>query len=108
MYNSKIILRFEFIFYFTLKCIFMLLFFSMLLGFFEVYSMEKNLITAEILSKRWNLKELTLSLWRQQGRGPQYLKIGRRVMYRLQDIEEYEANNLILPRKTTTLTVSRP
>ena len=70
--------------------------------------MERDLLTPKDLSKRWNFKEITLSIWRQQGKGVRYLKIGRRVMYRLQDIEEYEANNLILPRKTTTLTVSRP
>ena len=33
----------------------------------------------------------TLEQWRWKGVGPRYLKIGGRVLYRLEDIEEYEA-----------------
>ena len=52
--------------------------------------MNKDLITPEILAQRWNLNPTTLSQWRWNGRGPQYLKLGRRVMYRLEDIEAFE------------------
>ena len=52
------------------------------------------------LSRRWSLSPRTLERWRWEGRGPQYLKIGGRVVYRLSDIEAYEAGrqrNAIVP-----------
>jgi predicted DNA-binding transcriptional regulator AlpA len=35
------------------------------------------------------LAMVTLDLWRRQGRGPAFIKIGRRVMYRRADIETW-------------------
>ena len=46
------------------------------------------------LADRWNISERTLERWRWLGEGPAYLKIGGRVVYRLEDIEAYEAENL--------------
>ena len=46
------------------------------------------------LSRRWRLSPRTLERWRFQGTGPQYLKVGGRVVYRLEDIETYEAEQL--------------
>jgi hypothetical protein len=46
------------------------------------------------LSRRWNLSARTLERWRWLGQGPQYLKIGGRVVYRLDDVEAYEAQVL--------------
>lgn len=46
------------------------------------------------LADRWNISERTLERWRWTGEGPAYLKIGGRVVYRLEDIEHYEAKNL--------------
>ena len=43
------------------------------------------------LARRWALSHRTLERWRWQGCGPQYLKIGGRVVYRISDIEAYEA-----------------
>ena len=43
------------------------------------------------LSRRWRLSPRTLERWRYQGTGPQYLKVGGRVVYRLDDIEAFEA-----------------
>lgn len=43
------------------------------------------------LSRRWRISPRTLERWRWFGQGPQYLKIGGRVVYRLEDIEAYEA-----------------
>jgi hypothetical protein len=42
------------------------------------------------LAKRWRLSPRTLERWRWLGQGPQYLKIGGRVVYRVVDIEAYE------------------
>jgi hypothetical protein len=43
------------------------------------------------LSRRWSLSPRTLEGWRSNGNGPRYLKIGGRVVYRLEDVEEFEA-----------------
>ena len=46
------------------------------------------------LSRRWRLSPRTLERWRYQGTGPQYLKVGGRIVYRLADIEAFEAEQL--------------
>ena len=46
------------------------------------------------LSRRWSLSPRTLERWRWLGEGPHFLKIGGRVVYRLEDVEAYEAENL--------------
>ena len=46
------------------------------------------------LAERWGISPRTLEQWRWQGKGPKYLKIGGRVVYRLQDVEHYEAQHL--------------
>ena len=46
------------------------------------------------LAKRWNMSPRTLERWRWLGQGPVFLKLGGRVVYRLEDIESYEANHL--------------
>ena len=47
-------------------------------------------LTQGDLAKRWRLGKRTLESWRVEGVGPCYLKIGNRVLYRLQDIEAFE------------------
>ena len=56
--------------------------------------MNQNLMTPSVLANRWNIKIKTLSQWRWNGRGPQFLKLGRTVMYRRQDIEVFEQERL--------------
>jgi Helix-turn-helix domain len=43
------------------------------------------------LSRRWSLSPRTLERWRWRRQGPPYLKIGGRVVYRLEDVEAFEA-----------------
>jgi hypothetical protein len=43
------------------------------------------------LSRRWSLSPRTLERWRCLGLGPRYLKIVGRVVYRLDDVEAFEA-----------------
>lgn len=52
--------------------------------------MSETFLTADQLAKRWVIRTETLSQWRWNGRGPQYLKIGRRVLYRLEDVLCFE------------------
>jgi hypothetical protein len=49
------------------------------------------------LSRRWSISPRTLERWRWLGQGPQYLKIGGRVVYRLDDVEAYEAQQVHTP-----------
>ncbi|MEP9390583.1 DNA-binding protein [Mesorhizobium sp. KR9-304] len=46
------------------------------------------------LSRRWSLSPRTLERWRWLRQGPDYLKIMGRVVYRLEDIERFEAKVL--------------
>ena len=46
------------------------------------------------LARRWKLSPRTLERWRWAGCGPRYVKVGGRVLYRLEDIEAYEAAGL--------------
>jgi hypothetical protein len=46
------------------------------------------------LSRRWSISPRTLERWRWLGQGPRYLKIGGRVVYRLDDVEAYEAQQV--------------
>jgi hypothetical protein len=48
------------------------------------------------LSRRWSLSPRTLERWRWLKAGPQYLKIGGRVVYRLADVEAFENSQLYL------------
>jgi hypothetical protein len=42
------------------------------------------------LSRRWSISPRTLERWRWLKAGPRYLKIGGRVVYRLDDVESFE------------------
>ncbi|WP_420875543.1 helix-turn-helix transcriptional regulator, partial [Pseudemcibacter aquimaris] len=43
--------------------------------------------------------ERTLERWRWLGEGPAFMKLGGRVVYRVEDIEAFEANQM---RQSTT------
>lgn len=42
------------------------------------------------LAERWTISARTLERWRWTGDGPAFLKIGGRVVYRLEDVLAYE------------------
>lgn len=43
------------------------------------------------LAQRWRISSRTLQRWRRAGEGPTFLRLGRRVAYRLSDVESFEA-----------------
>lgn len=47
-------------------------------------------LTQVELAQRWRISPRTLERWRWLGQGPRYLKIGGRVVYRLEDVEAFE------------------
>ena len=46
------------------------------------------------LANRWRMSPRTLERWRFTGEGPRFMKIGGRVVYRLEDIEAFESLQL--------------
>jgi hypothetical protein len=44
------------------------------------------------LARRWSLSPRTLERWRWLKQGPSYLKIGGRVVYRIDEIEAFETS----------------
>jgi len=59
----------------------------------------------EQLAERWGVSTYTLERWRWSGEGPRFLKLGGRVVYRLEDIEAFEAERL---RNSTSATPPPP
>ena len=53
------------------------------------------------LSRRWSISPRTLERWRWLKAGPRYLKIGGRVVYRLEDVEAFEQGQLYLSEPYT-------
>lgn len=61
---------------------------------------EKIYLTPVELLERWAgviTNTGTLSNWRGQGRGPEYVKLERKILYPLKAVEEYERANLHRP-----------
>ena len=51
-------------------------------------------LTQTDLANRWRLSPRTLERWRFTGEGPRFIKLGGRVIYRLEDIEAFEARQI--------------
>jgi predicted site-specific integrase-resolvase len=52
--------------------------------------MSDTFLNQSRLASRWHLSPRTLERWRWKGEGPAYLKLGGRVVYRIEDILAYE------------------
>ena len=48
-------------------------------------------LSEEELALRWLHSVRTLQRWRASGRGPTFLRLGRRTIYSLEDVEAFEA-----------------
>ena len=62
------------------------------------------------LAARWSISARTLERWRWTGEGPAFLKIGGRVVYRLEDVLAYEpsASGWPLVRRASRLASPPP
>jgi predicted site-specific integrase-resolvase len=47
-------------------------------------------LTEADLASRWGMSPKTLQRWRTEGRGPHYLKLGKRVSYPLKAVIAFE------------------
>jgi hypothetical protein len=57
--------------------------------------MEKMFLTSKELADRWRLSDQTLANWRHARKGPRFVKVGNRVLYPVEVIQDYEKNTLI-------------
>jgi predicted site-specific integrase-resolvase len=55
----------------------------------EIRHMNQNALAA-----RWAISPRTLERWRWAGIGPLFIKLGGRVVYRLKDVEAFEAEQI--------------
>lgn len=59
-----------------------------------------NLFTEAELAEMLEVKAQTLATWRADGKGPDYVKVGKSVFYRLQDVSDWIAANVVLTKRT--------
>lgn len=57
--------------------------------------MTNETLTTEQLAERWGISPQTLDNWRSSKKGPDYVKMGGVIVYRLEDVRRYEMGNLI-------------
>ncbi|OZD57749.1 excisionase [Rhodococcus sp. 06-1059B-a] len=48
-----------------------------------------DLLTPDELEARYGTKTSTLAQWRYLGKGPKFVKLGRKIFYRQQDIDAF-------------------
>ena len=58
---------------------------------------SKTCVTQKELARRWTLSHRTLERWRSEGKGPAFMRLGGRIIYRLDDVARYEREQLCLP-----------
>jgi hypothetical protein len=60
---------------------------------------DKIFITPNELVKRWAgaIHVQTLANWRNQGRGPAYVKVERKILYPIEAVEKYEKERMRYP-----------
>jgi predicted DNA-binding transcriptional regulator AlpA len=60
---------------------------------------ERRVLNEQELAQRWGMSHKTLQRWRNEGRGPRYLKLSKRVSYPIESIVEFERS--LLHRSTS-------
>ena len=58
-------------------------------------SSESRSLTDVEVAERLGVSRFTVRSWRLKGVGPRFLKMGRAVRYRSQDVDEYERQALV-------------
>lgn len=63
------------------------------------------------LARRWGVSTRCLERWRARGGGPAFMLLGRRVIYRLSDVEAFELIKLRIrndPRPSDPVRANQP
>ena len=58
-------------------------------------SIIEKLLTTTQAAAALTLKRTTLEAWRVRGGGPRYVKLGRAIRYRAEDIEDFIESNMM-------------
>lgn len=53
----------------------------------------KSLLTAKQAAEYLHVREQTLNNWRQIGRGPRFVRMGRLIRYRLSELDKFVEEN---------------
>ena len=56
---------------------------------------QKTNFTTDEAAKYLGLASITLCVWRAKGKGPSYVKMGSRVVYRLEALERWVSENSV-------------
>jgi excisionase family DNA binding protein len=59
---------------------------------------EKRTLTDIEVAARLGVSPFTVRAWRHKGLGPRFLKMGRAVRYRPEDVDEYEQQAIVEPQ----------
>ena len=55
---------------------------------------DKIFLTPNSLAARWKMSAEALNQWRWNGKTPPYLKMGKKILYDLEEIERFEAQKV--------------
>jgi hypothetical protein len=56
---------------------------------------QLDIVTQDELAATLQVTKGTLREWRRQGKGPDFVRIGKAIFYRVKDVQEYIAMNLV-------------
>jgi hypothetical protein len=56
--------------------------------------MKEPHLTSKELAKRWSVTSYTIRFWRITGKGPEFLKLNGRVVYKIEEVELFEKKKL--------------
>ena len=56
--------------------------------------LQKHCLNQKELARRWAISHRTLERWRYSGQGPEFLKLGGRILYRMTEVEALEESRL--------------
>ena len=54
---------------------------------------SNSYLTTKELSQRWKINPNTIEHWRTNGFGPEFIRVGRKILYSLESILEFEQKN---------------
>jgi len=57
--------------------------------------MDNDLLTPAEAAKALRVSPATLPRWRWSGDGPDYVRVGRKILYRREDLEAYIARRIV-------------
>ena len=61
--------------------------------------MAKELMDVNETAEFLRVAKITLDMWRSAKTGPPYVRVGRRVLYRLADLREWVAARQVTPER---------